>query len=426
MSRALHLLVAALALLACGRAQEVRRSAYETDLAELENAIREMYTAADPGADPGVSRRPLDQPVRARHALLLLDRWMLTSRPAHLEEARAALARETPFPGPLQARLREMELRLALSLHRVERARELLGDSDAHSADRRRRVGDPAVAAEIALSDGRYRDARTGFEAAVRARESWEGLAQLANVEAILGRWSDARLLYRQAQDRLTARQMRQYAWLEVQLGALEFRLGRFQAARDHYTRADRAYSGYWLVREHLAELDAAEGNLLASIERYLRVSVATGRPEIEQVLGELYALAGDPAQARLRQARALAGYGASVARGDVHYFHHLAGFHSDVSGNSREALKWARADLLVRQRHEAHDALAWALYRSGHIGEAEKHVALALASGARDAHVYEHAAAISFAAKRAVQGRRYLLLADGLNPRRADFHAHR
>jgi tetratricopeptide (TPR) repeat protein len=65
--------------------------------------------------------------------------------------------------------------------------------------------------------------------------------------------------LYEEAQDDLTAKEMRAFAWLEVQRGFLDFARGRYRQARSHYDRADAAYPGYWLVDEHVAELLAAQ-----------------------------------------------------------------------------------------------------------------------------------------------------------------------
>ena len=45
-----------------------------------------------------------------------------------------------------------------------------------------------------------------------------------------------------------TAKQMRAYAWLEMQRGRMSFQRGRQDRALASYERANAAYSGYWLM----------------------------------------------------------------------------------------------------------------------------------------------------------------------------------
>ena len=69
------------------------------------------------------------------------------------------------------------------------------------------------------------------------------------------------------------------------------------------------------------------------------------------------------PDAARPWHNRAAAAYRTAAESGSSHYFHHLAGFYSDVDVQPVEAVRWARQDLKVRRTAGAHDALAWALY---------------------------------------------------------------
>ena len=406
-------IAAATFLLLPHRKQEPERS---NDFA----AELQRYDSAIVSTSAVVERDPKDAIAQARNAVLLFDRAALSNHPAHLAAAQVALT--SARRSSKHAVLQEVELRLAFRLHDLPRAKQLLQELSPDRSD----ATFVATRANIAFYEGRYHDALAGYVAAIRERDSWEQLACLAQLKAILGEWSEARQLYRRAQSQLTVRQMRQFAWLEVQQGVLEFDRGRFDEAGVHYRRADRAYSGYWLVRERLAELDAAQGRYDAAIDGYLRALAATPRPDIQQALGDVYALAGDKARAQQRHALALAGYLASVRRGEVQYLHHLVGFHTYVSGNASEAVKWASSDLTLRQTHDAHDALAWALYRNNRIDEALREIDSALATGARDAHVYEHAAEINLVAGRAAEAEQFLKLADSINPQRSSFHVHR
>jgi len=99
--------------------------------------------------------------------------------------------------------------------------------------------------------------------------------------------------LYAKAQDELTAKEMRSYAWLELQRGIVRFEHGEHEKALAHYQRADRAYSGWWLIEEHLAEVLTAMGRKREAIAIYRRVVEQTRNPEY---VAALAALTGDNA----------------------------------------------------------------------------------------------------------------------------------
>jgi tetratricopeptide (TPR) repeat protein len=105
--------------------------------------------------------------------------------------------------------------------------------------------------ADVAVQEGRFDDARV-FLAGLNSSQD---LARLAEIERLRGAFDEADRLYALAQDDLTAKQMRSFAWLEVQRGALDLERSRYGDARAHYERAERAYSGYWLVAGHVAAL---------------------------------------------------------------------------------------------------------------------------------------------------------------------------
>jgi tetratricopeptide (TPR) repeat protein len=193
-----------------------------------------------------------------------------------------------------------------------------------------------------------------------------------------------------------------------------------------HYLRADRAYSGYWFVKEHIAELLGAQRRFDEAVALYEKVIERAPKPELCQALGDLYAYMGKPDRAKPWHDKALAAYLDSAQRGEVHYFHHLAGFYADVREDGAEAVKWARKDFALRQGPAAHDALAWALYRDGRFTEALEEMDRALAAGVKDAHLFFHAAMIRLAAGRSAEGTRFLKLAAETNPRFDAFHVHR
>ena len=109
---------------------------------------------------------------------------------------------------------------------------------------------------------------KEGTSACCKPSDRVVPLAWLAYFYGKRGDVAGADHLYEEAEDQLTAKEMRSYAWLEVQRGSLAFAHGRYGEARLHYGQADAAYPGYWLVDELLRNcwvLKATTGKRLRS-----------------------------------------------------------------------------------------------------------------------------------------------------------------
>ncbi len=148
-------------------------------------------------------------------------------------------------------------------------------------------------------------------------------------------------------------------------------------------------------------------------------------RPDLEQAIGELYELAGQSGPAAHWKERALSAYLQSTRRGEVHYYHHLVDYYTDVVEDGAEAIKWALKDLRLRENFATQAALAWSLYRDGRFRDAVRWIDRALASGVVDALVFFRASAIYRAVGNEVKGGHLRERALNLNPAVAGFHVH-
>jgi tetratricopeptide (TPR) repeat protein len=281
------------------------------------------------------------------------------------------------------------------------------------------------IRADLDFQLGRYQAAKSGYCAVLETGRSWGALARLAHFHGKMGDPAGADELYREAQEELTAKEMRGFAWLEVQRGFLNFAHGRYREAQSHYDRADTAYPGYWLVDEHIAELLAAQGRYADAIAVLERVASAGHRPELEQAIGELYQLTGQHDLARQWIQKALTAYLQSVRRGEIHYLHHLADYYADVAKDGARAVAWAQKDLQLRENFSTQAALAWACYRNGQYREARDWIDRALSSGAATAPLFRQAAEIYMAAGREPEARSLRDRAISLNPAVDKFHLH-
>lgn len=376
------------------------------DIAELEDGTRSVAADAE----------HLTRLAYRRH-----HRAALTGDPADLRIAERAvhdaLAQVGPWPD-----LCILKAHLDLGFHRLADVRRDLamcqGLDDSSEAT--------VLLADLALQEGAYKAAGTGYERALAHGRTWDRLARLAHVAASGGDVKRADRLYAQAEDEITAKEMRAFAWVRLQRGRLALVNGGYDDASGHYSVADQAYSGYWLVHTHKAELLGARGEFGQAALLYEAVAARVPRPELWHALGDLYAFMGEAALARRWQERALTGYLESVRRGEVHYLHHLASFYADVRRDGAEATRWAREDLRLRRGASTQAALAWALYRAGRLADALDMTAAALAWGVQDAQLLARAAAVYLAAGLAHEGDQLLRRAAAVDPRHRDFRAHR
>jgi tetratricopeptide (TPR) repeat protein len=278
--------------------------------------------------------------------------------------------------------------------------------------------------ADLAFQRGQYRETEAQYCNTLETARSWGALARLAHFRGRMGDPVEADRLYREAEDELTAKEMRFYAWLKVQQGFLAFTHGDYREARARYERAETAYPGYWLVQEYFAELLGAEGRHREAIDILEGVCCIDGRPDLQQAIGELCKISGQIDRAAYWQRTALARYLRSAERGEVHFLHHLSDYSADVAKDGAAAVAWARADMQLRENFSTQAALAWAQYRNRQFNEARGWIDRALASGAGEAHLFLRAARI-YAAGNPELAQSFMERAKRQNPCVENFHIH-
>lgn len=262
--------------LACGR-EEVP-SDYDAALARIEAAIEDVeQDAALTGGDPGGI-----EPVIER-VYLLYSKASLTGRFEDLRAVEIAIDEALGRYGPDETLLL-VRAYLQFKVHRLDAAMADLARLDFLKDSPRARI----LESDIALQEGRYGEAREGYERLARERGSWDDLARLAHVALITGSIAEADALYARAAERVSAKEMHSYAWLAVQRGLLEGREQRYEEALAHFRRAEAAYSGYWLVREHTAKVLDVLGDREGAAALYRRVVAETGRPESMMALAAI------------------------------------------------------------------------------------------------------------------------------------------
>ena len=294
------------------------------------------------------------------------------------------------------------------------------------STDLRESPQGRALKADLDFQQGRYEAAKSEYQALIDDERTWDTLARLAYLNFKMGDFEGADRLYDEAVDELTAKEMRHYGWVELQRGVVDLSQGDYEKAREHYQRAERAYSGHWMVQEHVAELLAAEGKTDEAETLYQRVIERVPRPDFQQALGELYLSMGKTEAANGCLKSAESAFLESAQRGEVHYYHHLADLYADVFENGAEAVKWAQKDLELRRNVATLAAMSWALYRTGEFSKALELLNESLASGVKDARLFHQAGIIHKAISPNGKADSYLQMAAAINPHYENFHVHR
>jgi len=385
----------------------LRSTDYQQELATIEEIADYQYSG--------------DPKALFKNAYYYFQKSSLTGSLRDMEKAGAAF--DQALAGlPMSADLYLLHAAFDLKLHRLEAAKIDLEKLAFMNEDPKVQV----LKADIAAQEGDYKVAATHYRQIIEKNRLWDNLSRLAYLQAKHGDFDEADRLYREAEEEQSAKDMRSYAWVELQRGYLDLSRGRNQAAWDHYQQADQAYSGYWLTKEYMAEWFAAQRNYDAAAALYKQTIACTQRPELYHALGDLYLYMGKPELAQPWHDKALAVYLASVQRGEVQYYHHLASFYADARMDGAQALQWARRDVQLRQNTMTRDALAWALFRDGQYPAAVVEMNKALSDNWQDAHLFFHAAMIHLAAGLTEEGKGYLQKASNLNPYFDAFHVHR
>ena len=204
-------------------------------------------------------------------------------------------------------------------------------------------------------------------------------------------------------------------AFSHWQLGDAAFSTGNYQTAERRYRRALAAVDDYLPALAALGRVQAARGDLAAAIATYERVIEIDPMPAFVAALGDLYQLTGRQPEAAAQYARNLDARPTALHAG-LHN-RELVMFYANHDLRRAEAYRLARREYRLRRDIYGADALAWAAFKAGKVGEAQAASDEALRLGTQDASLLYHAGMIARAAGKRRTARAYLKRALTLNP---------
>jgi len=240
------------------------------------------------------------------------------------EIAEAALERHADEPAALFLRAAVLN-----TLHEFDHALVLVRRAQEHMATsvdptgssletRARRLEGSIELARSGASDDLVADARS----LARSAPTYQNITSLALVLAEGGRFDEADAAFRKALEGYRDVSPFPFAWVAFQRGVMwSEQADRPDLGRDLYAEALRYLPNYVLANVHLAELDAAEGDLESARER---VEPLVGRTQDPEPLSLLADIDPSPGAAARWAAEAEAAYEALVERFPEAFLHHL------------------------------------------------------------------------------------------------------
>jgi tetratricopeptide (TPR) repeat protein len=206
-------------------------SAYEAELQNIEDDIRAL--------GPDALGPPIDLQNATKYAYRLYQHASLNGDLTGFREAEHTIdtvAAQVQRPDDLLL----LKANLCLKLHRNDCVRQIL-ESRPELQDTDEGM---KLRGDLLFYDGQYAEARVMYERAIEKNRSWDNLARYAHYLAKFEGADRADEVYAEAEDEVTSKQMRSFAWLELQRGVLDLERGRFEEASVHYATAERAYPG--------------------------------------------------------------------------------------------------------------------------------------------------------------------------------------
>lgn len=276
-----------------------------------EKTLEEAFAMAKEGAGPFMMRAQLNYTIH---------------RNAEVEADLARQEKSLLQKDSDKAQVAAMRGDLAFHRAELDAARKLYNDALGHKRD-------SATVGRLA-----FLDLKTG--AVDAARRGYEEVAEMADNDKVQRSWA---LLHR---------------------GIVELEIGNVKEALAWYEKADEAFTGWYLVEEHVAEAKLLLGDPDAAIELYESIVARTPSGEFMAALAESWAAKGDAEREKAWMVKAAEAFERDIAKLPSAASGHALEFY--LGYDPKRALELARQNFELRPNHDAHMLLAQAHLASG------------------------------------------------------------
>jgi tetratricopeptide (TPR) repeat protein len=245
------------------------------------------------------------------------------------------------------------------------------------------------VVGDAQIELGRYAQAFRSFERMISLKPNLASYARIAYARELKGDTAGALDAMKLALD-AAGGQPESTAWVEVELGKLEFGRGNVAPADRHYRAALSIFPGYVYALEQQSRVEVARGRLTQAAALARRASEAIPLPQFVALVGDLLDRQGHHAAAA-RQRATVAAIDRLLVAGGVSVDLESAVFRADHRVRPSETVALARRARDARPSIYGDDALGWALARAGRCREAVAWSERSLRLGTRDALLWFH-----------------------------------
>ena len=271
------------------------------------------------------------------------------------------------------------------------------------------------VVADAQIELGMYDEALETLQVMVDRRPDFNSFSRIAYARELYGDIAGARDAMRRALE-AGGGVPEHAAWSYTQLGNLAFGSGDLATAKEQYARAQQTVESYPAALAGQAHVAAATGDLKQAAILFQQAFNRSPLAEYAIALGDVFTKMGDRQQAQ-RQYELVRAIDKLLTSNGVNTDLETALFFADHDIELPASVARARAAYAARPSIHTADGLAWTLYKTGDLEEAQRLSTEALRLGTRDALKLFHAGMIAKALGQADQARTYLQAAVDLNP---------
>ena len=219
---------------------------------------------------------------------------------------------------------------------------------------------------------GRYEEATASAQTMVDLRPDLASLSRVAYQRELHGDVDGAIDAMARAFDAAAGTLPENREYLRVLIGDLHLLKGDAATADAIYRASLETIPGFVWAEAGMARAAVARGDLGGAIDHYLAATETLPLPELLVALGEAQEAAGRAAEAQNTYALVEAMQHLYAENG-VNVDLELALFEAN-HGDPARAVELARRAYTAQPNVKAADALAWALYRAGRAGEAQRY----------------------------------------------------
>ena len=388
--------------------QAAQRS-YSSLLKDLDTRITSFRKLA--------AERPKEWPFAELVGKALQERALLTGRVEDLGEAArfldAAFQVAPKGSGPAIT-----AAKVNLSLHKLgESERYLEISQNWKILPVRNRAANFQLAGTIKLYKGDYEAAIANFRDCELLLPG-HCLSDIANYYLNTSGFSEAEAIYQRQLASTESRQFHHRAWLNLQLAIVMMKRGQYELAMGYLLQADQELPGWWLVKEHIAEVSALLGRPEKAIEIYQQVIADTNLPQFMDALAGVYSAAG-----REKEARALTLQARNLWLEKLNQYPEALSGHALEHFLSSESDKELALDLAEKNHKnrpwgESKLMLAEAYLATNNPAKAAALVEQIIGSRYRSAEVFEVAARTYEALGEPAKAKEYQRLCGQINPK--------